>query len=596
MIYTSAAIYVLSFFISSRKTSPSEVIADEVNIRIRDGNVVRPNGKPPVLPSSAAHSQTLATTKGAQEADEHLEPDTQEIIVLGKKNPRILRTLFTGLPSPTSTLWSFVALGLNLLLLLPTVDIVYGRLRHTSDDLSFARVGYVSDSTAKILIREPNATQLPIYVSYRRAEPYRQANSQKQPLDDFWKSAGQIFWLSNDTDYTYPVTISRLRHSTRYQYAASNNLTGYFRTAPPAGRVLPGDGGKFTFLTSSCIKPNFPYNPFSHSLSIPGLHHLAKRIPELKASFMLFLGDFIYVDVPKRLGTDAETYRREYRQVYASPDWPSVSADLPWIHVLDDHEIANDWDKNTTGVYEAAVDPWHHYHTSVNPPAARPGESYFQFTQGPASFFLTDTRRYRSPEFAAAPNSTEKTMLGKQQLTDLLSFLGHSEAHGVKWKIIASSIPLTKNWRFGDADTWAGYLHERQIMLEAMWDVGLRGGVGVVVLSGDRHEFAATAFPPPANGKWPLSATVHEFSTSPLSMFYLPVRTYWQEDEDDVCIKYLPDGNSKFGAVEITNPEASDQSVLKFRLFVDGKESWSYTLTTPPGIAGGGRGKDAVWG
>ena len=596
MIYVSAAIYVVSFIISSRRTSPYEVIADEVDITIRDRDVQHPNGKPPVLPSSAAHSQTLATTREARREDEEPELDIEETIVLGTKDPRRLQTLLTGLPSPTSTTWSLVALGLNLLLMIPAVDIVYGRLRYTSEDLSFARVGYVSDNTAKILIREPNATQLPIYVSYRRAEPYTQFNSQKQPLDDSWKSAGQIFWLSNETDYTYPLTIPRLRHSTRYQYAASNNLTGYFHTASPTGRVRTGEGDKFTFLTSSCIKPNFPYNPFSHSLSIPGLRHLAKRIPELKVSFMLFLGDFIYVDVPKRLGTDVETYRREYRQVYASPDWPSVSEHLPWLHVLDDHEIANDWDKNTTGVYQAAADPWHHYHTSVNPPAARAGESYFQFTQGPASFFLMDTRRYRSPEFAAAANSTGKTMLGKAQLSDFLSFLRRSEPPGVKWKIIASSIPFTKNWRFGDADTWAGYLYERQIILEAMWDVGLRGGVGVVVLSGDRHEFAATAFPPPAGAKWPLSATVHEFSTSPLSMFYLPVRTYWQEDEEDVCIKYLPDGNSKFGAVEITNPEASDQSVLKFRLFIDGKESWSYTLTTPPGIAGGGRGKDAVWG
>lgn len=207
-----------------------------------------------------------------------------------------------------------------------------------------------------------------------------------------------------------------------------------------------------------------------------------------------------------------------------------------------------------------------------------------------------DTRRYRSPEFDTPVNATGKTMLGQQQLTDLHSFLRRSEPDGVKWKIVVSSIPFTKNWRFNNADTWAGYLHERQIVLEAMWNVGLRGGVGVVVLSGDRHEFAATAFPPPRGSKWPLSATVHEFSTSPLSMFYLPVRTYWQEDEEDVCIKYLPDGNSKFGAVEITNPEASDQSVLKFRLFIDGKETWSYVITTPPNIAGGGRGKDALWG
>jgi alkaline phosphatase D len=69
-----------------------------------------------------------------------------------------------------------------------------------------------------------------------------------------------------------------------------------------------------------------------------------------------------------------------------------------------------------------------------------------------------------------------------------------------------------------------------------MWDVGLRGGVGVVVLSGDRHEFAATAFPPPAGSKWPLSATVNEYSTSPLSQFWLPVPTYRQTD-DDIVVK-----------------------------------------------------------
>jgi len=252
---------------------------------------------------------------------------------------------------------------------------------------------------------------------------------------------------------------------------------------------------------------------------------------------MLFLGDFIYIDVPHRFGTDAETYRREYRQVYASPEWPSVSSDLPWLHVIDDHEIANDWDGNTTGVYQAAVDPWQHYQMAVNPPPARSGETYFTFTQGPASFFLMDTRRYRSPEFAKSTTDASKTMLGSQQLRDLLAFLRDPPPHGVRWKVVGSSIPFTKNWRFNDEDTWAGYLAERQIILEAMWNVGLQGGVGVVVLSGDRHEFAATSFPPPPGSRWPLSATVHEFSTSPLSMFYLPLRTYRQDDEEDVCIK-----------------------------------------------------------
>lgn len=71
-----------------------------------------------------------------------------------------------------------------------------------------------------------------------------------------------------------------------------------------------------------------------------------------------------------------------------------------------------------------------------------------------------------------------------------------------------------------------------------------------------------------------------EFSCSPLSQFYLPARTYSQKDDEDVMIKYIPDGNSKFGAVEVdaTN-KGSGQAVMRYRLFVDGEETWDYTVT-----------------
>eukprot|EP00919_Chromeraceae_sp_WS-2016_P016892 GHVR01040317.1.p2 GENE.GHVR01040317.1~~GHVR01040317.1.p2 ORF type:complete len:219 (+),score=29.60 GHVR01040317.1:940-1596(+) len=194
---------------------------------------------------------------------------------------------------------------------------------------------------------------------------------------------------------------------------------------------------------------------------------------------------------------------------------------------------------------------------------------------------MVDTRSYRSP-VEMPGNSTEKTMLGAEQLDDLLAFLRSPVPKGVKWKIIASSVPFTKNWRVNGIDTWGGYLAERRVILEAMWDVGAEGnGIGVVVLSGDRHEFAATAFPPPVGGRWPVSATVHEFSTSPLNQFYVPVKTYHQTDEEDVLIKYIPTGNSKFAAISIENPSSTDQSVLKFKLFVDGKETWQHVLLSP---------------
>jgi alkaline phosphatase D len=258
---------------------------------------------------------------------------------------------------------------------------------------------------------------------------------------------------------------------------------------------------------------------------------------------MLFMGDFVYVDVPLWWGKKVSDYRAKYRQVYASPEWSAVGQNLSWIHVLDDHEIANDWDKNTTGVYKAAIDPWDNYHKRANPPlakqagavSARRTATYFEFTQGPASFFLLDTRTYRSSNKLPA-NDTEKTMLGAEQLEDFLAFLRKPEPKGVKWKIVASSVPFTKNWQINTRDTWGGFLVERKKILEAMWEAGAKG-TGVVVLSGDRHEFAATKFPPPAESAWPEAASVYEFSASPLSQFYSPIPTYRQTDNEDVKIK-----------------------------------------------------------
>jgi len=370
---------------------------------------------------------------------------------------------------------------------------------------------------------------------------------------------------------------------------------------------------------------------------------------------MLFLGDFIYVDVPLRLSSSIQHYRSEYRRVYASPSWSLPGLDsLPWIHTLDDHEIANDWSGgNDTDPFPAASDPFIHYHVSVNPPVpphVRTGPetntTYFQFSNGPASFFMVDTRRYRTDPEPASSSTTLKpldgsstefsnspypqpnhTMLGAAQLASLLSFLSTPEPPHVHWKIIASSVPFTKNWRFGTPDTWGGFLRERSRILAAMHAAERDLGVRVIVLSGDRHEFAAIRFPPPIvdfassivttqdqnkiqlpsnpstadhkpskniiYDRTPQSGP-HEFSVGPLSMFYLPFRTFKQTDDEDVAIKYLPDGNSKVGAIEIRNLAGEEQrSLLKYSLYIDGVLTWEYTLTSP---ASGANPRGRGWG
>ncbi|OOQ85560.1 alkaline phosphatase family protein [Penicillium brasilianum] len=512
----------------------------------------------------------------------------------------VLKTLLTGLPSRRSRLSTWTTALINIAVALLTLDfLVRGLVLYPSTNVSFSRIGHVSPTTAKLLLREPDQSQLPVVISFQEAT----VPSQK------WTQEGTVYKLDNSTDFTAAVTLGNLKPSTEYRYLLSNNKTGSFITAPRPGSP---SANRLSFVTSSCIKPNFPYNVLSHPLRIPGIEQMTEALGKLPAilrpAFMLFLGDFVYIDVPFRFGSSMDHYRSEYRRIYSSPSWAASSVDgpainLPWIHTLDDHEIENDWSQgNTTAPYPAAADPFLHYHVAANPPVpekafAHPDNvTYFSFVNGPASFFMLDTRTYRSE-----PSQDNSTILGSAQLQSLLAYLSAPEPSGVHWKIISSSVPFTKNWHIGTTDTWGGFLNERQKVFEAMWRTEQELGIRVVLLSGDRHEFGATRFPDPSL-QLPASELqsetaglgIHEFSVGPLSMFYLPVRSYYQTDDKDVSVKYAPDGNSKFGYLEIADgiddvdPTASApvpvrSSILTYSLYVDGEVVWKYQLSVPLG-------------
>ncbi|KAE8349633.1 alkaline phosphatase family protein [Aspergillus coremiiformis] len=510
----------------------------------------------------------------------------------------VLKALLTGLPSPRSPWATRLTVLVNILLTLLTSDLLFhGVVFYPADDLAFSRIGYVSSTTANLLVREPDSSQLPLVVSYQETE-------QEDPST--WTEEGIIYALDETTDFTASVTLKNLKPSSHYRYSLSNNRTGSFVTAP---LQRSKSANRLSFLTSSCMKPNFPYNPLSHPLRIEGIEKMTETVSKLpswlRPAFMLFLGDFIYIDVPQRFGSSVSHYRSEYRRVYSSPSWyaqgDSPAIDLPWIHTLDDHEIENDWSKgNSTAPYPAAADPYIHYHVSVNPPIpatpfAKPeNTTYFSFTNGPASFFMLDTRTYRSE-----PAQLDSTILGSAQLQSLLAYLSRPEPAEVRWKIVASSVPFTKNWHIGTTDTWGGFLNERRIVFEAMWHAERALGIRIILLSGDRHEFGATRFPDPAFNYTPaelLSDTagegLHEFSVGPLSMFYLPIRTYRQTDNEDVAVKYIPTGNTKYGLIDIEIRDESvltasgktaivPSSILTYSLYVDSDVAWKYSISVP---------------
>jgi len=135
------------------------------------------------------------------------------------------------------------------------------------------------------------------------------------------------------------------------------------------------------------------------------------------------------------------------------------------------------------------------------------------------------------------------------------------------FKFIVTSVPFTSLWTHdAQIDSWAAFASEKASLLSALHTVP-----NVYLLSGDRHEFAAIEFNP-LNEVGTGSNIVREFSTSPLSMFYVPlIRTLRAASEAVVprmrhrivdeesppeevveeipmerVVKYLPIGNYKW--------------------------------------------------
>ncbi|KAJ4488282.1 PhoD-like phosphatase-domain-containing protein [Lentinula aciculospora] len=450
---------------------------------------------------------------------------------------RVVSVLFS-IKTP-SRIIRWTNISINSILMLAFIDFCASPYFDHASDVVFSRIGAVSDSSAKILVRYPNLNET-IQLVWRESKPNAPWNK------------GVILNLIQENDWADTATLSGLWPSTKYEYAfagANASLLAYpgsplvFRTFPDP--QLPG-GTHFRFVTSSCILPNFPYAPLQRR-RIRGFDLLAEYLfpstlvgsvvnatndtgsldaeitdvpTSLPPSFLLFLGDFIYADVPLYFGNTKESYRRLYRRNYQSSSFRRIYEKLPMFHTYDDHEIINNFSgagNDSTQPYSSASDAFQIYNANGNPSPPPSTKSldhtpyYYDFRYGDVAFFVMDTRRYRS--FPNDP-SEEKTMLGEDQLTRLLDWLGKANSTAT-FKLIVSSVPFTSLWGHdAQYDSWAGFVNEKQTLLNAMHSVP-----NVFVITGDRHEFATIEFAAPTES----SFMVTEISTSPLSMFYVPI-------------------------------------------------------------------------
>ncbi|KAN0105236.1 PhoD-like phosphatase domain containing protein [Russula decolorans] len=557
---------------------------------------------------------------------------------------------------PTTHFTSIITATINTLLLLLAVDFVYSPVIDSAIDVTFTRLGAVYPDAAKVTVRYPpsgtNATEHNVVILWRPATP-----AAAEPWSD-----GLTLHLQPDFDWTNTTKLTKLWPSTEYEYvlAHTNRTLLPYPASPIRFRTFPDSrlqtGSHFRFVVSSCLTPNFPYAPFQNRrikgfdlladylfpestvVDTPGTVAYVKAndnvtespiplendigietnesvpVPEVvpvaleakhgdvaPTEFMLFLGDFIYADVPVYHGDSKQAYRRLYRRNYNSPSFRKIFERLPVIHAYDDHEIINNYvgQSNDTPPFANAEDAFRIYNADGNYEPRVPGQHYYDFRYGDVAYFVMDTRRHRSNPHTDEPAT--RTMLGDTQLSALYEWLGKVNQTAT-FKFIVTSVPFTSLWTHdAQIDSWAGYSSEKASLLSALHTVP-----NVYLLSGDRHEFAAIEFNP-LNETGTASHVVREFSTSPLSMFYVPlIRTLRAASEAVVprtrlrivdeehpmeevveevpmerVLKYLPIGNYKWSAIEIDtrNPE---HPKLNLEVVIDGKVAYNLPIDATP--------------
>ncbi|KAI9017370.1 PhoD-like phosphatase-domain-containing protein [Gaertneriomyces semiglobifer] len=493
---------------SATDSAPENEIEDEARPLVSSPTPFTARSPPDGLRNRRCYNSARAETQSAQLAAEGLWT------FLKKKRLRAL-----GLVA--STLCNTALLALSL-------DFVFRPyFKEVNHDLTMARMGAVGPDFARIFARSPNEHTIRLEC--------------RELSGDTWQQTEAVT-VSSDTDFTTVLQCNGLSPETVYQYrwvtdsgipifSATDEQHLRFKTAP-----VNGAAAKFTFASTSCVKPDFPYG----TKGVRGFREVGKH----DLSFMMFLGDLIYVDAPYIYGTDLDTYRWHYRYLYGKDDFRNTVRSLPFMTIYDDHEILNDWHDQGKAPYPAAFRAFNEYAGSSNPHEDANRTAVFEYEFGDTAFFVMDTRGYRNWE--------TDTMLGDKQKARLKDWLLRVNAtHTVKF--LVSSVPLTQNWRVGWKDTWAGFLKERQEILDF---ISRNGITNVLAISGDRHEVAITRLP----------GNVIEFSTSPIQAFYSPFDTYYQTADDEVIFTWRP-GNIKWA--KFTVDTTTNIPTVTYSLFVN---------------------------
>lgn len=135
------------------------------------------------------------------------------------------------------------AVAIDVVLIAMSLDMCYrAHWLHAARDLSFSRTGFVSDITASLVLRTRTPSFNLTYVSL--------GGSAEVGMD-----------IPADSDSTVTVRLDGLQPDSLYDYTSTAGHKGSFQTSL-------SDPTTFSLVSTSCQKPNWPYNPANHPLRI----------------------------------------------------------------------------------------------------------------------------------------------------------------------------------------------------------------------------------------------------------------------------------------------------------------------------------------
>jgi alkaline phosphatase D len=292
----------------------------------------------------------------------------------------------------------------------------------------------------------------------------------------------------------------------RFRAGGAESPIGRTRTAPASGTAPSA----LRFAFASCQNYTQGYYTAHANLAREDLH------------VVFFLGDYIYEgtargdivrDYSKRgWSYSLADYRDRYAQYKMDRDLQAAHAAFPWIVTWDDHEVENNYaggidklDQHNKAAIARRAAGYQAFYEHMPVRAPRPQgpdlKLYRSVAYGElATFFVLDTRQYRSPEIALCPEQEQtpsgycpasidpmRTMLGTDQRSWLLKGLTDS---AVAWNFVAQSVrfaqqdsnPDLAKHTFDGVDNWMGYVADRQLILDRFASTR-----NPVVLSGDSH-------------------------------------------------------------------------------------------------------------